>query len=173
MLLLRTSGNSEASGLRTLVTMLRDETSGVRAGANAVVEHLASALFAFLMRAWLEQADAVPGVLALLADPRLQASLHAMLAQPQNHWSVSQLAEICHMSRATFARRFHATAGATPGEVLLRIRMAQASLWLTQGKRTLGDIGASVGYLSEAAFSRAFKRCVGVGPGKYRITANK
>jgi len=168
LILVRTAGRPEFAGLQALMTMLRFETEEMRPGASTVVAQLASALFAMLMRAWLEQADSIPGLFALLAQPRLQAALHAMLEKPAEPWSVEQLAELCHMSRATFARLFREAAGATPGEVLMRTRMTQAARWLTQGRQSVGTIGEAVGYQSETAFNRVFKRCFGVGPGQYR-----
>jgi AraC family transcriptional activator of mtrCDE len=171
VIVVRTAARPDFAGLHSLVAMLREEADAMRAGAGAVVASLASALFALVMRAWLEQAAAVPGLFALLAQPRLQPGLQAMLAQPAQPWSLEQLARLCHMSRATFARLFREAAGATPGEVLARTRMAEAARRLTQGREAVAAIGEAVGYRSEAAFNRIFKRCLGVGPGQYRRSA--
>ncbi|PFH04557.1 AraC family transcriptional activator of mtrCDE [Collimonas sp. PA-H2] len=171
ILLVRSSGRPDFAGLQALVAMLRQETDIQRPGASAVVAQLSSALFALVLRAWLEQAEAVPGLFALLADRRLQAALQDMLAAPEKPWTLQDMAAACHMSRATFARVFHRVAGITPAAMLMQMRMAQAALWLAQGKRAVGDIGEAVGYQSEAAFNRVFKRCFGVGPGQYRRSA--
>ena len=168
VVLIRTDGGPEFAGLQALVPLLRDESSATRPGANAVVSHLASALFALILRAWLKQADAVPGLFALLADARLAPALQAMLTTPEKAWTMEQLAQLCHMSRSTFLRAFGKVAPATPGELLMRVRMAQAAQWLKQAHRGIGEIGEAVGYHSEAAFNRAFKRYMGAGPGQYR-----
>jgi AraC family transcriptional activator of mtrCDE len=168
VVLLRTAGNPDFAGLQTLAMMLRDETGQTKPGAYAVVSHLASTLFSLLIRAWLAQHHSVPGLFALLAEPRLKTALQVMLDAPEKNWSVNALAQSCHMSRATFARLFHHVAGATPGDILLRTRMAQAAYFLLHDNRTVGEIGEAVGYQSEAAFNRAFKRCNGMGPGQYR-----
>lgn len=168
IVLIRTAGRPEFAGLQALVTLLRDEASEFRPGAGAVVSHLASALFSLILRAWLEQAGAVPGLFALLADTRLAQALHAILAEPERNWSMEQLAHRCHMSRSTFVRAFRKVAGTTPGELLMRVRMAQAAQWLKQAHLAIGDISEAVGYQSEAAFNRAFKRYMGAGPGQYR-----
>jgi AraC family transcriptional activator of mtrCDE len=168
MLVVRTGDRADAEGLRHLIAILQAEAEAPRAGSEAIVRQLASALFALLIRAWLEQALAVPGLFAVLAERRLQAALNGMLAEPQRAWSLEDLAELCHMSRATFARLFKKAAGATPADVLAQLRMAQAARLLEGGKRAAGDVAEAVGYQSEAAFNRAFKRQYGVGPGAYR-----
>jgi AraC family transcriptional activator of mtrCDE len=168
LILLRSAGRPDMAGMRTLIAMLRGEIEAERAGAGTVIAQLASALFAMVIRAWIEQADSVPGMFALLAEPRLRNALQAMLAEPARSWSVEQLASACHMSRATFARRFRECAAATPGEMLMRTRMAQAAQWLARDPRSVAAIGEAAGYRSEAAFSRAFTRFFGMGPGQYR-----
>ncbi|RZO10762.1 AraC family transcriptional regulator [Pseudomonas moorei] len=164
----RTAGRHEFVGLQALVTLLRDETNEALPGASAVVSHLASALFLLLLRAWLEQAHAIPGLFALLADAKLSQALHVMLAEPGKYWTLEELAGHCSMSRATFVRLFPDVAGTTPGNLLMRIRMIQAGQWLSRTNMSIGEIGESVGYRSEAAFNRAFKRYSGIGPGQYR-----
>lgn len=163
----RTAGRDDFAGLRSLVAMLRSESANLRPGAAAVLAQLSSALFALVIRAWLEQAEGRPGLFALLAERRLQAALQAMLAEPGADWSLEKLAALCHMSRATFARLFGRIAGNTPAVVLLNIRMAQAAALLAQG-RLSGEVGAAVGYQSEAAFNRVFKRHFRQAPGAFR-----
>ena len=172
-LVVSTEQREDLAGLRALMGLLRSETAAARPGASVVVAQLASALFAMVMRAWLEQdeAAAAPGWFGLLAEARLQPALAAMLAEPGAAWSLEALAQRCHMSRATFARVFRQAAGTTPGEVLQRIRIAQAARNLMQGSDSVAAVGESVGYQSEAAFHRAFKRSFGVGPGSYRRQA--
>lgn len=167
----RTAGRDDFAGLQGLMAMLRVETATARPGARAVVSQLASALFALLMRAWLEQASAMPGLFALLAEQRLQAALQAMLAEPERPWTLEELAGLCHMSRATFARVFQKAAGDTPAALLTQTRMAKAASLLAQGRLPVGQIAEQVGYHSEAAFNRVFKRSYGIGPGAYRRSA--
>lgn len=164
----RTEDRQEFAGLHALVNLLRHEVGASRQGTDAVIAQLASALFALLMRGWLERASTAPGLFALLADARLSQALHAMLEQPQNPWSLEQLASRCNMSRGTFVRDFRKKAGTTPGGLLLQLRMAQAGQWLQRTRRSVAEIGESVGYQSEAAFNRAFTRYAGMGPGRYR-----
>ena len=168
LLVVRTADQPDAAGLRQLIAMLQSEAETPRAGSGAIVGQLASALFALLIRSWLEQAMSVPGLFAVLAERRLQAALHGMLAQPERDWDLEQLAALCHMSRATFARLFKQAAGATPADVLAQLRMAHAARLLEQGRQAVAGVAEAVGYQSEAAFNRAFKRQYGVGPGAWR-----
>lgn len=165
---IRTRAHGELAMLQNLVEMLRIESEQLRPGGRAVIGQLACALFALVMRAWLEQAASMPGLFALLAEPRLQAALQAMLDRPEHPWQVDELAAACSMSRATFARVFQKVAQATPGEVLTRTRMARAAILLGQPRLSVGQVGEMVGYQSEAAFNRVFKRHHGVGPGAFR-----
>ncbi len=173
LILIRTAGRPELAAMRTLITLLRDETETIQPGAEAVASHLASALFSMVIRAWLQQKTGASGLFALLADHRLPNALKVMLSEPAGDWTVETLAHACHVSRATFARLFRQCSGATPGEILARTRMAQAAQWLAQGRRSTVEIGEAVGYKSEAAFNRMFKRTFGVGPGQYRRMQRK
>lgn len=164
-------GDAHASGiadLRALIDMLRKETETPRPGSDTVVSPLASVLFALLIRAWLEQAPAESGLYALLGERRLQPALHGMLAAPEKDWSLEDMARECNMSRATLARLFQQVSGTTPAVLLLQTRMAHAGAMLKRGGVSVAAVGEAVGYQSEAAFHRVFKRHFGIGPGKYR-----
>jgi AraC family transcriptional activator of mtrCDE len=167
VLVVRTAGRPDAQSLRHLIRMLQEEAEAPRGGSDAIIRQLASALFALLIRTWLEQALAVPGLFGVLAERRLQTALNGMLTAPEKPWTLEDMAAASHMSRATFARLFKQAANATPAEVLTQLRMARAARLLDDGRQA-GDVGEAVGYQSEAAFNRAFKRQYGVGPGAYR-----
>lgn len=152
----RTAGAEGLAVLQQLIAMLRAETENVRPGGRAVVSQLASALFALVMRAWIEQGAAPGGLFALLADTRLRGALQAMLEAPAHPWEVAELAAACNMSRAAFARLFQKVARTTPAQLLTETRLAA------------GEVAEQVGYQSEAAFNRVFKRHFGIGPGAYR-----
>jgi AraC family transcriptional activator of mtrCDE len=170
MMVVRASREDDFPGLHTLVRLLQYETAEIRPGGSAVVTQLSGALFALLMRAWLAQNATAPGLFAVLADRRLGKAMRAMLEAPGQPWTVASLAEASFMSRATFARLFTQLCGMAPADVLTRLRMAQAASALSHGARVVGDVALAVGYQSEAAFNRVFKRHYGVGPGAYRRT---
>jgi AraC family transcriptional activator of mtrCDE len=167
VLVVRTAGRPDAQSLRHLLRMLQEEAETPRGGSAAIIRQLASALFALLIRTWLEQALTVPGLFGVLAERRLQAAINGMLSAPEKPWTVEDLADASHMSRATFARLFKQAANATPADVLTQLRMARAARLLDDGQAA-GAVGEAVGYQSEAAFNRAFKRQYGIGPGAYR-----
>lgn len=164
----RAAADDDIQGMQALIALLRHEHREPRLGSSTILGQLASVLFAMILRAWLVQAPAQPGMLALLSEPRLRRGLNAMLDDPAKQWSVDELAEACHLSRATFARHFVKVAGMTPGEMLMRIRMARAVQWLRKDTRSVAIIAEEVGYQSEAAFSRAFSRFYGNAPGEFR-----
>lgn len=165
---LRTAGREDLAMLQALLGRLRSEADSARPGARTVVTQLASALFALLMRAWVEQNATMPGLFALLAQPRLQPAVQAILGAPERPWQLAELAAACNLSRSAFARIFQQTANATPGDILTQTRMARAAACLRQGGLSLGQVAELVGYQSEAAFSRVFKRAMGRSPGANR-----
>ncbi|CDG83517.1 AraC family transcriptional regulator [Janthinobacterium agaricidamnosum] len=168
MVLIRTAGRSDLAGLGRLILLLHDEAAQSAPGAEAVIFHLASALFSLLLRSWLRQSSHLDGLFALLAEPRLAPALQRMLSAPGAACSIDQMASACSLSRTTFMRLFRLAAGMGPAQVLQRLRMAQAEQWLASSRQSIGQIADVVGYQSEASFNRAFKRRTGVGPGEYR-----
>lgn len=168
LVIVRNAQGGDWAGLQGLVALLRDETDAQRPGSATVVRHLASALFALSLRAWSAQSAQRPGLLALMADPRLGVAFGRMLADPAQAWSIDALADLAAMSRATFLRKFRAASGSSPADVLLGVRMAGAARALTGRRQSMGDVAEAAGYGSEAAFNRAFRRYWGVAPGEFR-----
>lgn len=168
---LRTRDQGDMLMLRHLIDMLSLETERARPAASVLISQLASALFVLLMRAWveqLEQRQMQPSLFALLSEARLQPALKAIFSTPERPWQLAELAAACHMSRSTFVRVFHKLASTTPAEILLQMRMAKAATLLADQHLPMGNIAEQVGYQSEAAFNRVFKRHFGTGPGAYR-----
>jgi AraC family transcriptional activator of mtrCDE len=163
--LAKTSSNS---ALQMLVTLMRDEAEQRQPGALAIVTALSHALFAMALRAYSEQHPDTANVLTLLSDPRLGASVQALLKEPGRAWTIEDLGAIAAMSRATYARRFSDRAGMTVGDFLTQVRMTIAADLLMTTRRSAADIGMEVGYQSEAAFGKAFSLSMGATPGRYR-----
>ncbi|WP_322012346.1 AraC family transcriptional regulator [Paraburkholderia sp. J12] len=168
--------SAQASGaaperLVQLIALMRDEAFEAAAGSESLVNHLSGALFALTLR-YASAAETPPrGLLALAQRPRLQPAIDAMFEQPGKAWTLPELAGLCHMSRATFARHFDEAFGRSAADVLTEIRMTLAGRMLAQGSQPVADIGEAVGYQSDAAFQRVFKRHVGMTPAQWRSAA--
>jgi AraC family transcriptional activator of mtrCDE len=112
-------------------------------------------------------------LLALAARPRLQPALSAMFDAPGHSWSLPELAALCHMSRATFARHFDEAIGRSASDLLTEIRMTMAGRMLAEGSMAVAEIGERVGYQSDAAFQRVFKRQTGLTPAQWRTQSRE
>jgi AraC family transcriptional regulator, alkane utilization regulator len=153
------------------IRLVSYESSVERPGAQMVVNRLCDALFVYVLRAVL--ADAPVGRASWLrgvADDKIGASMRAMHERPAEAWSVATLATRARMSRSAFAARFLELVGETPMQYLTRWRLRRAADLIVTGDAGLAEIAARVGYESEAAFHKAFKREYGLGPGAYRKT---
>jgi len=149
------------------------ELAAARAGSATVLAKLSELMFVEAVRCYL---DALPanerGWLSGLRDPavgKALALLHSDLARP---WTADELARQVYLSRSTFADRFTALIGAPPMTYLTRWRMQVASQRLRESRRSVAEISADVGYESEIAFARAFKRHFSVSPAQWRKDIN-
>src|SRR5690606_22143046 len=106
-----------------------------------------------------------------LGDERLAVALQLMHAQIDRPWTVPQLAKAAALSRSSFFERFSRTVGVAPMEYLLGWRMQIARNLLRQGELTASQIAQRAGYGSASAFSVAFRRHVGMAPGRYAALA--
>jgi AraC-like DNA-binding protein len=107
------------------------------------------------------------GWLRAIFDPQMGNALSAIHDRVNSPWTVESLAEAAGMSRSAFAARFKELLGQTPLEYVTGWRMQKAMQLLEQRDKKLIDVARSVGYESDAAFSKAFKRVVGTNPGEY------
>jgi AraC family transcriptional regulator, activator of mtrCDE len=166
------NGGEAPERLVRLIALLRDEAYEAAPGSESLVNHLSGALFGLTLR-YASTGDAPPrGLLALSQRPRLQPAIDAMFNEPGKPWTLPELAELCHMSRATFARHFDEAIGRSATDVLTDIRMTLAGRLLAQGSQSVAEIGEYVGYQSDAAFQRGFKRHVGMTPAQWRSLAH-
>lgn len=108
------------------------------------------------------------GWLAALRDRGMGHSLELIHEQPAHPWTVDELARRAAMSRSAFAARFGQLLGEAPAQYLTRWRLQLASLRLRDGDESMAAIASAIGYASEAAFSRAFKRELGQPPVHHR-----
>ncbi|MEB6588002.1 MULTISPECIES: AraC family transcriptional regulator [Pseudomonas] len=162
---------SVSSHLAGLLGIMRMESTDDKPGAGAILNALTSALFALVLRAASEAAQAPAGLLTLAGNPRLAPAISAMFTHPAHPWSLPELAELCSMSRATFMRHFHDKLGRSANELLLDIRMSLAANELQKTTMTTEAVADLVGYRSVAAFRRAFTDKMGITPGQWRRQA--
>jgi AraC-like DNA-binding protein len=137
-----------------------------------VITRLADILVIQAIRAWIERDPAArTGWLGALRDPQIGRAITLIHREPARDWSVASLAHEVAMSRSAFAARFTELTGEPPMHYVARWRMYTALTWLGEEDAGLGELAARLGYQSEAAFSRAFKRVIGVSPGAARRQA--
>jgi AraC-like DNA-binding protein len=138
-------------------------------GSEVLASKVAEMLFAEVLRGYIESVPANnPGWLAGLRDPHVSRCLALMHAEPARDWTVDALASEVHISRSVLAEKFAELVGAPPMQYLTRWRMIVAAGMLRNEQTNLARVAEGVGYESEAAFSRAFKREYGVSPGQWR-----
>jgi AraC-like DNA-binding protein len=157
--------------LRAAVDLLGAELEARRPGSDAVVTALLEALLLYIVRAWFETArslDPPAGWAAAIGDPVVHRALQLIHERPADPWTVESLAAGVGLSRAAFARRFTELTGQPPLTYLTWWRMVLAGRLLRSSDVSLDTVAGRVGYSSEFAFAKAFKRHVGIAPGRYR-----
>lgn len=169
---LRAEGGASSPDVAALLHLLARESAEAHPGGEAVVRRASDLLFMQVVRVWLAGlAEDGGGWLRALVDPVLGRALARIHEAPELDWTVASLAKLANLSRSAFAARFTHLVGESPLHYVTRWRMQKAAGLLRTGQRTLADIADLVGYESEAAFSKAYKRWVGVSPGAYRRAA--
>jgi AraC-like DNA-binding protein len=160
-----------AGWLPVLMHIAAGESGHARAGTENVLARLSELMFVEAIRRHVETLPASHASwLAGLRDPVVGRALAALHAQPREPWTVERLAREVGLSRSLLAERFTAMVGHPPMQYLALWRMQLASRLLADGG-TVAAVASAVGYESEAAFSRAFKKRVGQAPATWRRTA--
>lgn len=157
---------SEGSPLSHVLALMAMEAEAERPAKEVVLRRLADILFVQMIQRWVEiEGIEHCGWLGALHDPLIEEALRLIHTQPQQPWTVASLAHAVACSRSAFAARFRARVGEAPLTYLTRWRMQRAALLLsTQPSLPISDVAAQVGYSSAAAFSKAYKRQLGVAP---------
>lgn len=155
--------------LRSTMRLMAEEARDLRPGGEAIITRLADILVVQAIRSWIEQNPAEQvGWLAALQDRGISRALGLIHRDPGREWTVNELARAVAMSRSSLSARFSGLVGESVKQYVTRWRMHLARKHLQEPSRTLEEIAALIGYQSGAAFSRAFKRSVGVAPGEVR-----
>jgi AraC-like DNA-binding protein len=157
------------SWVMVLMRAVVAESTGNRAGGKAMLERMSEMLFVEVLR---RHVDSLPetqtGWLAGMRDPTVGRALSLMHEGPSEPWTLESLGERAGLSRSAFHERFTHFIGQPPMQYLTQWRMQVASGMLRDTNAKLTEVALNVGYDSEAAFSRAFKRVSGVAPGAWR-----
>jgi AraC-like DNA-binding protein len=158
------------SGLRLMAVEARE----LRPGGETVITRVADILVIQAIRAWIARDPAAQtGWLGALQDKQIGRAIALIHRDPARAWTVASLADEAAMSRSAFAARFTELVGEPAMHYVARWRMHVALTWLKEGDSPLSEMASRLGYESEAAFSRAFKRFLGVPPGAVRRPTGK
>ena len=160
----------DLAGLRSVFELILAETERDDGSSDAMIERLTSLLFSYLIRHRVTQDESPVGLFAAARRTEFVGLLQRLIEAPAHAWKLSEMARHTGMSRASFFKNFSQTAGCSPGQFLLALRMQAAGRLLGEGKN-VDQVAENVGYQSTAAFSRAFKKYTGKQPGAYRRSA--
>ncbi|WP_051392178.1 AraC family transcriptional regulator [Burkholderia sp. AU4i] len=165
---LRGTDTYEFEWLQTVHRFIADETLRARSGAVAVIQRLVEVLFIQMLRTYIAKSGPEAGILGAIADKQVGAALNQIHRAPERPWTVETLATEACMSRAAFATRFREMVGQSPMQYVTHRRLYKAAELLVRTQLNIAAIAERVGYESEPALSKAFKRIFGCGPGAYR-----
>jgi len=162
-------GGSEAGWIGQFIRVAVAESSDKRAGGEGVLAKLSELMFIEVVRRYLETLPAERvGWLAGLRDPFVGRALSLLHAEPARTWTIEELARSVGLSRSVLAERFADIVGLPPMQYLAQWRMQIAAGMLANSNSNMASIAAEIGYESDASFSRAFKKIVGMSPSEWR-----
>jgi AraC-like DNA-binding protein len=165
----RAQGGLGSSGIAELMRLAVEESTHRRPGGEALLERLSEMLFVEVVRRYLSELPAEQtGWLAGLRDRFVGRALAMLHDRPADPWTIESLAAQVGLSRSALHERFVRFVGQPPMHYLASWRMQLASGLLTQSRTGVASIALEVGYQSEAAFSRAFRRATGRPPATWR-----
>ena len=159
---------SDKAAMRWSLERMREELRSAQPGSSLIAQQLAYMMLVQALRLHLaDAASATPGWLFALSDKHMSLAITTIHNDPGHPWTLQSLAERVGMSRSVFALRFREIVGATPMEYLTRWRMLLGADRLKNTTESLSAIATSLGYESESAFGKAFRRVMGTAPRQY------
>jgi len=169
--ILHLQASSVGSWVAPVLDQAVSESRQSRAGSAAVLERVSEMVFVDAARCHLESLPAdASGWLAALRDRHVGRAIDLLHAQPAERWTIDKLGRHVGLSRSALHERFVELIGQPPMQYLTNWRMQRGACLLREGAATVATIAQEVGYDSEAAFARAFKRAVGTPPAAWRRT---
>jgi AraC-like DNA-binding protein len=160
---------SDKAAMRWSLERMREELRDPQPGGSLIAQQLAYMMLIQALRLHLaDAANAGRGWLSALCDKHMSIAIASMHNEPGYPWTLQSLAERVGMSRSVFALQFREIVGTTPMGYLTRWRMLLAADRLKNSSEGLGAIAQSLGYESESAFGKAFRRVMGYSPRQYK-----
>jgi AraC-like DNA-binding protein len=153
---------------RELVGILLGATRNTRPGQRIVINKLASGLLAFAVCEYANRMPARMEIFAALLDGRIARVLDAIHERLDEQWTIHSLAALAGMSRSTFALHFATLMGVPPMRYVTSWKVAHGKQLLQDQRLSVARVAEMLGYSSEAAFRKLFKRVEGIGPGRAR-----
>lgn len=154
--------------LDDLLRMMAQRVFGENLGSDVAVRRLSEVVFAEVIRTGIARDDALAAILSGFRDPQIGRSLELMHEAPEKSWTVAALATEVGMSRSAFAEHFRTAMGLSPMAYFSDWRMQKALSLLADPRMSVQRVAGEIGYLSPAAFSRAFSGKFGMAPAAYR-----
>lgn len=171
IIVVRSEDHGTSAELHALARLMLVEYEAAAVGRQAVLDRLAETMFVLVLRHHMANVPELTGFLAALKDERIARALAALHRSPGKDWRVDSLADEAGMSRTVFAERFTALLRRTPMQYLAAWRMHLADEMLKLRRASVAQVAERLGYQTETAFRRAFKRVRGIGPGSVRRRA--
>jgi AraC-like DNA-binding protein len=171
-LILIRAEQAQTTGLQATLQLLASEMALRGPGSDVAANRLAEVLFVQTLRAYiaLGSEHRKSGWLGAIFDPQIGGAMKVIHENIRAAWTVELMAEAAGMSRSSFAARFKQLLGETPMQYVMGWRIQKSLELLMRGDANLTEIGLQVGYETDAAFNKAFKRVIGDTPGQYRNT---
>jgi AraC-like DNA-binding protein len=168
------SRSPQTEWMQSTLRLMAAEARELRPGGESVITRLGDILVVQAIRSWIEtDPTARTGWLGALQDRQVGRAISLIHREPARAWTVASLADEVAMSRSAFAARFTELVGEPVMQYVARWRMHLALSTLKEDGATAGELAERLGYRSEAAFSRAFKRIIGVSPGAVRRSGDE
>ena len=161
-------GEDAGTWMEATLRVIGNEAGVARLGGDLIALKMSEAIFAQAIRAHIEKQASDDTALSGFADPHLSRALTAFHKDPARNWSVGSLARTSGLSRTGFAQLFARKMTVTPMQYLTSWRMQIARQGLAERNLNVSDVAELTGYASESAFSRVFKKEVGLTPAAFR-----
>ncbi len=167
-MLIKPNQSAVGKQMRSLIELMSDEAKRNELGVAAVLDRLSDTLFLYVIRHALQLEPRLSPLLAALSDEHLRVAVSGFIETPAEAWTIERMAGLACQSRSTFTERFTQIVRMPPMEFVATWRMQLAVGMLADENASMLDVALRCGYESEAAFRKAFKRIIGIPPGKAR-----